>query len=170
MLIDLAVAAKGLSRLSCFEFGIDLLYLFRTSRLRSVVYEIVLHSLSQGTSSSVPHGNLVQISVPKLHRNDNLVVDSLPLGIINDLRESMNQMVLHGFEKASLRVYTAFRGEFLKETLSVWTFGLQFQELNMEDIGETENIESWIKALNLAARILFPNERKLCNLLFEDEE
>ncbi|TKY56540.1 Exocyst complex component EXO70B1 [Spatholobus suberectus] len=106
-----------------------------------------------------------QISVPKLHHDDNLLVDSLPSGIINDLHESVKQMLLDGFEKECLHVYSSCRREFLKESLS--TFGLQFQELNMEDTDKMEKIDSWIKASNVAVRILFPSERKLCDRVFK---
>ncbi|RDY07254.1 Exocyst complex component EXO70B1, partial [Mucuna pruriens] len=106
-----------------------------------------------------------QTSVPKLHCGENLLVDSLSSGIINNLRESVKQMALNGFEKEFLHAYSSWRREFLKESLR--TFDLQFQELNMEDTDNMEKIDSWIKALNVAARILFPNERKLCNRVFK---
>ena len=61
-------------------------------------------------------------------------------------------------------MYSSWRREFLKESLL--TLGLQDQELNMEDINKTEKIERLIKAMNIAARILFPNERILFNHVF----
>ncbi|XP_020226051.1 exocyst complex component EXO70B1 isoform X2 [Cajanus cajan] len=107
-----------------------------------------------------------QTSVPKLHPDDNLLIDVLPRGIVKELHQSVKQMALDGFKKECLQVYTSCRREFLKECLS--TFGLQFLDLNTEDVDDKmEKLESWIKALNIAARILFPNERKLCHLVFE---
>nr|KYP72923.1 Exocyst complex component 7 [Cajanus cajan] len=61
-------------------------------------------------------------------------------------------------------VYSRCRSDFLKECLSV--FGLQVEEFKAEEIDKMEKIESWIKALNLTVRILFPNERRLCDLVF----
>ncbi|KAK7385586.1 hypothetical protein VNO78_31312 [Psophocarpus tetragonolobus] len=105
-----------------------------------------------------------QISVPKLQRDDNLLMDVLPEEIVKDLHQSIKQMVLEGFKKECLDLYTNCRREFLKETLSI--FGLQFQELNKEDIDNLEKIESFIKRLTVALRLLFPNERKLCDRMF----
>jgi len=105
-----------------------------------------------------------QISVPELHGDDNMLVDSLPSGMISKLRESVKKMVSEGFEKECLHVYSNWRREFLKESLR--TLGLPDQELNMEDVNKKEKIESVIKAMNIAARILFPNEKRLFNRVF----
>ncbi|CAJ1970719.1 unnamed protein product [Sphenostylis stenocarpa] len=104
-----------------------------------------------------------RISVPKLHGDDNIMVDSLSSGIII-LRERAKNMVLDGFQKECLDVYSNWRRDFLKESLL--TLGLQDQEFNMEDNNNMEKIEKLIKAMNVAARILFPNERRLCDLVF----
>ncbi|KAL2317423.1 hypothetical protein Fmac_031299 [Flemingia macrophylla] len=106
-----------------------------------------------------------QTSVPELHLDENLLIDVLPRGIVNGLHQNVKQMVLNGFKKECLQVYTSCRREFLKESLS--TFGLQFVDVNIEDVDKMEKIDSWIKALNIAARILFPNERKLCHRVLE---
>jgi len=105
-----------------------------------------------------------QISVPELYGDDNMVVDSLSPGMISNLRESAEKMLSDGFEKECLHVYSNWRREFLRESLC--TLGLPDQELNMEDINKMEKIESLIKAMNIAARILFPNERRFFNLVF----
>ncbi|XP_022637385.1 exocyst complex component EXO70B1-like [Vigna radiata var. radiata] len=103
-------------------------------------------------------------SVPELHGDDNMVVDSLPSGMISKLRESVQKMVSDGFEEECLHVYSNWRREFLKECL--WASGLQDQELNGEDINNSEKIEMLIKAMNIAARMLFPNEKRLFNRVF----
>ncbi|KAG5081102.1 Exocyst complex component EXO70B1 isoform B [Glycine soja] len=100
------------------------------------------------------------ISVPEMQADDNLVADVLPQGIINNLRETGRLML----QNECCNVYSRVRREFLKECLS--KFGLQVEELNVEDIDKMEKIESWIKALNITVRILFPNERRLCDLVF----
>jgi len=105
-----------------------------------------------------------QISVPELYADDNMVVDSLSPGMIINLRKSVQKMVADGFQKECLQVYSNWRREFLKETL--WTLGLPDQELNSEDINKMEKIESLIKAMNIAARIVFPNESRLFNRIF----
>ncbi|TKY56537.1 Exocyst complex component EXO70B1 [Spatholobus suberectus] len=99
----------------------------------------------------------------QLHPDDNLVVDSLPLGIINDLRESTRLMVTAGLKEECLRGYISCRREFLKVIIS--TFALQ--KLNTEDINKMEKIQCWIKALSIAERILWPNESRLIKRVFE---
>ncbi|XP_047163820.1 exocyst complex component EXO70B1-like [Vigna umbellata] len=105
-----------------------------------------------------------EISVAELHGDDNMVVDSLSSGMIIKLRESVEKMVSDRFEEECLHVYSNCRREFLKESL--WALGLQDQELNGEDINKSEKNERLIKAMNIAARILFPNEKRLFNRVF----
>ncbi|KAK7300875.1 hypothetical protein RJT34_11726 [Clitoria ternatea] len=93
-----------------------------------------------------------------LHPDDNLVVDFLvPLKIIDELHDAVKLMVVGGFEDELSHVYSSCRREFLEQFLS--TFKLQ--ELNTEG-----NVERWIKASNIALKILFPNEKRLCSLVF----
>ncbi|WVY91230.1 hypothetical protein V8G54_036744 [Vigna mungo] len=99
-----------------------------------------------------------------LHRDDNIFVDSLLSGMVSKLRKSVEKMVSDGFEEECLHVYSNWRREFLKESL--WTLGLQVQELHGEDINKWEKIERLIKAMNIAARILFPNEKRLFDRVF----
>ncbi|RDX58301.1 Exocyst complex component EXO70B1, partial [Mucuna pruriens] len=106
-----------------------------------------------------------QISVPPIHPDDNLVVDALRFDDdVRRLRETARLMVMAGFEGECHRAYCGWRREFLKESFS--TFGLQVHELNMEDTDKMEKNVCWIKALNIAVRILFPNERRLCDSVF----
>jgi len=105
-----------------------------------------------------------QISVPELHGDDNMVVDSLSSRMISKLRESVEKMVSDGFEEECFHVYSNWRREFLKNSL--WTLGLRDQEQNMEDVNKIEKIERLIKAMNIAARILFPNEKRLYYRVF----
>ncbi|RDX76285.1 Exocyst complex component EXO70B1, partial [Mucuna pruriens] len=109
-----------------------------------------------------------QILVSQIDRDDNLVVDGLVFddkdNIVGDLGETAKMMVMLGIEEECCRPYCSWRREFLKECLSA--VGLQMQELNMEDTDKMENNQCWIKALSIAVRILFPNERRLCDLVF----
>jgi len=61
--------------------------------------------------------------IPVVEVQKNLVLDALPVGIINDLHKTAWLMLAEGFEE------DCCRREFLKECL--WKFGLQMQELNM---------------------------------------
>ncbi|TKY56546.1 Exocyst complex component EXO70B1 [Spatholobus suberectus] len=73
-----------------------------------------------------------------------------------------------GFGKEWSHVYTSRRREFLEESIS----RLGFQKLSIEDIYEKlwqdleDEIKKWIKASNVALKILFPDERRLCDRVF----
>ncbi|KAJ4869241.1 Exocyst complex component EXO70B1 [Raphanus sativus] len=74
-----------------------------------------------------------------------------------------------GFGKACSHVYSASRREFLEESVS--RLGLQ-KQLSIEDVHKMQwqeledEIDRWIKAANVALRILFPSERRLCDRVF----
>ncbi|KHN17798.1 Exocyst complex component 7 [Glycine soja] len=99
--------------------------------------------------------SLVQTPDLQLHCDDNLVVDSLPSVIINDLRECVRLMVTAGLKEECIDVYITWRREFLGEMLS-WLIKLKIARF-------------YIKALCVAdrIRILLPNERRLCECVFE---
>nr|KYP72918.1 Exocyst complex component 7 [Cajanus cajan] len=118
----------------------------------------------------------LKTNVAEIHADNNLVVDVLPLGIIKDLQETVWLMLTRGFGEDCWRAYSSCRREFLKECL--WAFGLQMQDLNTEDIDKIEKVRLQelkrkeidmmkIKSLNALVRILFPNERRLCDRVFK---
>ncbi|KAG5032225.1 hypothetical protein JHK85_016207 [Glycine max] len=81
--------------------------------------------------------SLVQTPVLQLHCYDNLVVDSLPSAIINDLREYVRVMVIAGLKEECIDMYITWRREFLCEILS-WLIELKI-----------DNTQFYIKALRL---------------------
>ncbi|OIW16482.1 hypothetical protein TanjilG_32152 [Lupinus angustifolius] len=97
-----------------------------------------------------------------------IVIDALPSGTINDLHEIAKRMVAGGFRKECSHVYSSCRREFLEESLS----RLGLQKLSVEEVHKKtwqeleDEIERWIKASNVALRILFPSERRLCDRVF----
>ncbi|QCE01012.1 exocyst complex component 7 [Vigna unguiculata] len=107
-----------------------------------------------------------KIPVVELHADNNLVVDSLPAGTINDLHETVRLMLAEGFEEDCCGAYYTCRREFLKECL--WTFGLQMQEFSTEEIDMMEKIQCWLtKVLNIVDCVLLPSERTLCDRVFK---
>ncbi|CAJ1970679.1 unnamed protein product [Sphenostylis stenocarpa] len=88
----------------------------------------------------------------------NLVMDALPSGIMKRLQETVKLMMEAGFEEECSDIYCKWRREFVEQCH--WALGLQFQEPNMEDV------EKWIKTCEVAGKILFPIERRLCDYLF----
>ncbi|KAK7300870.1 hypothetical protein RJT34_11721 [Clitoria ternatea] len=103
-----------------------------------------------------------RISGVQLHPDDNLVIDSLPSEVITNLHETVKLLVAAGLEKKCCHLYSRCRRKFLKE----WLSRFKLHELNKDDDDKMEKIESWIKAFNIVVRILFRNERKLCNRIF----
>lgn len=97
-----------------------------------------------------------------------IVIDALPSGTINDLHEIAKRMVAGGFGKECSHVYSSCRREFLEESIS----RLGLQKLSIEEIHKItwqdleDEIEKWIKASNVALKILFPSERRLCDRVF----
>lgn len=97
-----------------------------------------------------------------------VVIDALPSGTINDLHEIAKRMVAAGFAKECSHVYSSCRREFLEESLS----RLGLQKLSIDEVHRMpwseleEEIERWVKASNVALRILFPSERRLCDRIF----
>ncbi|CAL0315602.1 unnamed protein product [Lupinus luteus] len=97
-----------------------------------------------------------------------IVIDALPSGTISDLHEIAKRMVAGGFGKECSHVYSSCRREFLEESFS----RLGLQKLSTEEVHKMpwqeleDEIERWIKASNVALRILFPSERRLCDRVF----
>ena len=67
-----------------------------------------------------------------------------------------------------LHVFSSCRREFLEQSLS----RLGLQKLSIEDVHKMQwhdiedEIERWIKGFNVALKILFPSERRLCDRVF----
>ncbi|XP_054795559.1 exocyst complex component EXO70B1-like [Prosopis cineraria] len=116
----------------------------------------------------VGNGEDDQIPVAQPVADYDIVVDALPSATINDLHEIAKRMVVAGFGKECSHVYSSCRREFLEESFS----RLGLQKLSIEDVHKMQwqdledEIERWIKASNVALRILFPSERRLCDRVF----
>ncbi|XWS53392.1 hypothetical protein CRYUN_Cryun11dG0153600 [Craigia yunnanensis] len=109
-----------------------------------------------------------QIPIAQPITDYDIVIDVLPSGTINDLHEIAKRMVAAGFGKECSHVYSTCRREFLEESIS----RLGLQKLSIDEVQKMpwqeleDEIERWIKAANVALRILFPSERRLCDGIF----
>ncbi|XP_059275806.1 exocyst complex component EXO70B1 [Lycium ferocissimum] len=98
-----------------------------------------------------------------------ILIEALPAGIISDLHEIAKRMVVAGYGKECSRAYSACRREFLEESLS--RLGLQ-KKLSIDEVQKMQwndledEIEKWVKAVNVSLRILLPSERRLCDRVF----
>lgn len=112
----------------------------------------------------------VDVEIPVAHpiSGYDIIIDAIPSGTINDLHEIAERMVAAGYGKECSHAYSTCRRDFLEESLS--RLGLQkfsideVQRLPWTDL--EDEIEKWIKAVNVAVRILFPSERRLCDRVF----
>ncbi|XP_022752924.1 exocyst complex component EXO70B1-like [Durio zibethinus] len=109
-----------------------------------------------------------QIPIAQPITDYDIVIDALPSGTINDIHEIAKRMVAAGFGKECSHVYSTCRREFLEESIS----RLGLQKLSIDEVQKMpwqeleDEIERWIKAANVALRILFPSERWLCDRVF----
>ncbi|KAI3749839.1 hypothetical protein L2E82_20455 [Cichorium intybus] len=97
----------------------------------------------------------------------NIIIDALPSGTINDLHEISKRMVAAGYGKECSLAYSSCRRDFLEESLSRLGFsGLQKSNVALEDDDNEVEIDKWIKAINMAVRVFYPSERRLCDRVF----
>ncbi|KAF3454846.1 hypothetical protein FNV43_RR05294 [Rhamnella rubrinervis] len=122
----------------------------------------------EGVGISCDNGEDQQIPTARPITDYDIVIDALPSGTINDLHEIAKRMVAARFGKECSHVYSSCRREFLEESFS----RLRLQKLSIEEVQKMawqdleDEIERWIKAANVALRILFPSERRLCDRVF----
>jgi len=102
--------------------------------------------------------------------DSNFMMDALKLETVKGLEETAKVMLSDGYEKDFSDVYNNCRRECLNAFLNHRLFGLS--KLNIEDVRSMpwkdleDHIEKWIKAFNVAVKILFPGERRLCDRIF----
>ncbi|KAI3678552.1 hypothetical protein L6452_37848 [Arctium lappa] len=109
------------------------------------------------------------VEIPVAHpvSDYNIVIDALPSGTINDLHEISKRMVGAGYGKECSLAYSYCRRDFLEESLSRLGFsGLQKSNAALEDDDNEVEIDKWIKAINMAVRVFYPSERRLCDRVF----
>jgi hypothetical protein len=98
----------------------------------------------------------------------NLMIMALPTKTMDNIQRIADLMVRSGFQRKFSDVYSSSRSECLIESLSK----LRFKKLSIEDLQMLswkeidDETERWIKATNVALKILFPVERKLCNRFY----
>lgn len=97
-----------------------------------------------------------------------ILIDALPAGTIGELHEIAKRMVAAGYMKECSHAYSTCRREFLDESFSrLGLLKLSIDEVHRMQWTQLEDeIEKWIKAINVALRILFPSERRLCDRIF----
>ncbi|CAH9138591.1 unnamed protein product [Cuscuta epithymum] len=97
-----------------------------------------------------------------------IIIDALPAGTISDLHEIAKRMVAAGYGKECSHAYSTCRRDFLEESLA----RLGIKKLSIDEVQKMQwteledEIERWMKAVNVSLRILFPSERRLCDRVF----
>ncbi|RAL37359.1 unnamed protein product [Cuscuta campestris] len=108
--------------------------------------------------------------IPVAHpiSNYDIIIDALPAGTIGDLHEIAKRMVAAGYGKECSHAYSTCRRDFLEESLA----RLGIQKLSIDEVQKMQwteledEIERWMKAVNVSVRILFPSERRLSDRIF----
>ncbi|XP_057789779.1 exocyst complex component EXO70B1-like [Salvia miltiorrhiza] len=96
------------------------------------------------------------------------LIEALPPGTVGDLHEIAKRMAAAGYEKECCAAYGACRREFLEQSLS----RLGLPKLSIDEVQRMpwtqleDEIERWIKAINVTLRVLLPSERRLCDSIF----
>ncbi|KAK1428625.1 hypothetical protein QVD17_17464 [Tagetes erecta] len=106
-----------------------------------------------------------EFDVPLAHpvMDYNITIDAISSSTINSLHQISKRMVAGGYGKECSSVYSSCRRDFIEESLSRLGFlGLQNQTNDDNDI----EIEKWIKAINMAVRVFYPSEQRLCDRIF----
>ncbi|CAJ2652691.1 unnamed protein product [Trifolium pratense] len=136
------------------------------SNLIDMLLEQLKEYLGDDSELTVSDPNFEAVLRPK--ENSNLMIDALPPETIENLHKIAKLMVSAGFEKYFSDVYISCRRGSLDESLSK----LGFQKVSIEEVQNVswgnfkQKIERWIKASNVAFKILFPTERRLCDRVF----
>ncbi|KAF5821754.1 putative exocyst complex component Exo70, cullin repeat-like-containing domain superfamily [Helianthus annuus] len=110
-----------------------------------------------------------EFNVPVAHpvTDYNVTIDSLPSSTINDLHQISQRMVTAGYGKECSLAYSNCRRDFIEESLSRLGFlGLQNVSKPLVDDDNDIEIEKWIKAVNMAVRVIYPSEQRLCDRVF----
>ncbi|KAJ0792278.1 putative exocyst complex component Exo70, cullin repeat-like-containing domain superfamily [Helianthus annuus] len=110
-----------------------------------------------------------EFNVPVAHpvTDYNVTIDSLPSSTINDLHQISQRMVTAGYGKECSLAYSNCRRDFIEESLSRLGFlGLQNVNKPLVDDDNDIEIEKWIKAVNMAVRVIYPSEQRLCDRVF----
>ncbi|PWA89046.1 Cullin repeat-like-containing domain-containing protein [Artemisia annua] len=88
--------------------------------------------------------------------------DAIPASTVRDLGEIAKRMVAAGYGKECSAVYSGFRRGFLEESLA----RLGFLGLRDNDNDNDVEIEKWTKAINIAVKVFYPSERRICDRVF----
>jgi len=99
----------------------------------------------------------------------NFMIDELPSDLINYLHDTAKFMVSAGFDEEFSNVYIDCRRKCLEECLINRLFGLQ--KINIRNENQRAKyvvivIKNWITASEIALKILFPFEQRLCDHVF----
>lgn len=123
---------------------------------------------SEGEDSD---GDDDQIPVAQPVTNYDYVIDALPPGSVADLHEIAKRMSAAGYGRECVHAYCLARRDFLEESI----YRLGIRRRTSGDVDEVQDspwteledeIRRWVKAVNVAFRILFPSERRLCQRIF----
>ena len=106
-----------------------------------------------------------------LHGKCDFVMDTLPSGKVHNLHEIVKLMLCAGYVKECSAVYISWRKVLLQKGLLNKIFVLPKAKINTENEHQREEyldtmFQRWMTASDVATKVLFPIEPKLCDLVF----
>ncbi|KAL1348749.1 hypothetical protein AAHE18_07G103000 [Arachis hypogaea] len=97
----------------------------------------------------------------------NFLIDTLPQGVVNDLHEAVKSAVAVGLVKECSDAYIDCWREFLEECLAIL---LELDTVKIDHPNTLPTpyfmVKRWAETCNVAFKILFPFERRLCDRVF----
>ncbi|KAL6853595.1 hypothetical protein ACP4OV_019624 [Aristida adscensionis] len=113
------------------------------------------------------HSHILIVAQPV--RNFDIIVDTLPDGIVTEANRIARRIIAAGFGDVCAETYASARRSFIDE--SVARLGVLAHQPEMCKLTSWEELEtqitSWIPAIHVLFHILIPSERHLCNCIFE---
>lgn len=105
-----------------------------------------------------------EFDVPLAHpvTDYNVTIEAISSSTVNNLHQISKRMVAGGYGKECSLAYSSCRRDFIEESLS----RLGFLGLQNDNDDNDIVIEKWIKAINMAVRVFYPSEQRLCDRIF----
>ncbi|KAI9175148.1 hypothetical protein LWI28_028139 [Acer negundo] len=124
------------------------------------------------TFGEVGDGSSVRFHERGASLGDDLCVDLIEVGAVDELREIAERMIRSGYEKECVQVYSNIRRDALDECLVI----LGVEKLSIEEVQRIEwssldeKMKKWIQAIKIVIRVLLSGEKKHCDSIFGESD
>ncbi|KAK1565350.1 hypothetical protein Q3G72_024600 [Acer saccharum] len=124
------------------------------------------------TFGEVGDGSSVRFHERGASLGDDLCVDLIEVGAVDELREIAERMIRSGYEKECVQVYSNIRRDALDECLVI----LGVEKLSIEEVQRIEwssldeKMKKWIQAIKIVIRVLLSGEKRHCDSIFGESD